>query len=139
MLTVFLHLLYQIPAAFALTAGARGLLPWELDDRHVPAFMLACCLLALFLPLSVCLALGMVPVVGFLCKVTGTSLRGHDPYVYPHVSLPGFLARVTPFKRQVEYIYQAEHVSGDLKDLAQQEEPEEEVPPARTRQYVPDL
>lgn len=136
---VFLHLLFQIPAAFALTAGTRGLLPWELDDRHVPAFMLACCLLALFLPLSACLALAMVPVVGFLCKTLRVPLTGHEPYVYPHVSFPSFLARVTPFKKAVEYIYQADHVSGDLKDLVEKEEPREEDPPARTRQYIPDL
>lgn len=136
---VFLHLLYQLPAAFGLTAGGRRLLPWDLDDRLVPVFMLACCLVSLFLPLPVALALAMVPVVGLLCKFTGTPLVGHDPYVYPHINLPGFLARVTPFKREVEYIYQAEHVSGDLKDLVEKEEPREEVPPARTRQYIPDL
>jgi hypothetical protein len=136
---VFLHLLYQIPAAFALVAMLRGLLPWELDNRHIAPFMLLCCLVVLFLPLFLALALAMTPVVGFLCKWLRIPLSGLDPYVYPHVSLPAFLSRFTPFKRQVEYVYQAEHVSGDLQDLVEKEEPEEEVPPVRTRQYVPDL
>lgn len=136
-MAVFLHLLYQLPAAFGLTAMARGLLPFELDDRLLPVFMILCCLITLYLPLTPCLAIALSPVVGLLFKYTRTPLRGHEPYKYPKLSW-SWLQRSPEAVEEVPYV--APHVSGDLKDIPQREEPgDHEDPPARSRKYIPEL
>ncbi len=134
---VFLHLLYQLPAAFGLTAGARGLLPWDIDDRLLPVFMILCCLITLYLPLTVCLAIGLSPIVGLLFKYTRTPLKGYEPYKY---RLPTWARLRLPHRDAEEVPYEAPHVSGDLKDIPVREEPgDHEDPPARDRKYIPEL
>src|ERR1700722_3369369 len=111
---VFLHLLYQLPAAFGLTAGAGGLLPFKGDDRLLPVFMIACCLITLYLPLTICLAFALSPVVGLLFKYTRTPLKGHAPFKYPR---PDWKWLRLPHRDAEEVPYVAPHVSGDLKDI----------------------
>jgi hypothetical protein len=135
---VFLHLLYLLPAAFGLTAGARGLLPFEMDDRLLPVFMIVCCLITLYLPLTLCLAVGLSPVVGLLFKYTHTPLKGYTPFKYTR---PNWKWLRLPHRDAEEVPpYVAPHVSGDLKDIPVREEPgDHDDPPARNRQYIPEL
>lgn len=110
----FLGLLWWLPAAVGLTELLRHLLPWELPDNLVPLLVVLSCVAAVFIPVYIDVALGMSVLVGlFYSKYLKTRINGVDPLVLPTLVSPSWL-RSEP---HTEYIYQAEHVSGDLDEM----------------------
>jgi hypothetical protein len=136
-LIIFLSLLWALPASIGLVSAVRDLLPWELPDSLVPLFIVLCCLLCMVLPVVVDLALAMSVLVGlFYTRILRVKLTGREPFVYPHIPRPSWWLPA----RQVTITYQAEHISGDIAELAEKEEEPEVDPPApRSRKYIPDL
>jgi hypothetical protein len=121
----FYKLIYEIPAMLGLVVILRGLLPVELDDRLVPGYVAICCLIVLFVPVQVAIALAAAFAVGLILKQLKVPLTGHEPFVYPSVRLPAWP------RRTVEHVYKAEPADDEPEAPAED--------PVIPRKYIPDL
>jgi hypothetical protein len=105
----------------SIAYAMRVLLPFELDDRLVPVYLIAVCLVTLYLPEVACIAAASAALLAYVMPRLRLYMTGHEPFVYPTVRLPSLP------RRTVEHVYKAE-------------EPEapEETPPS-PRKYIPEL
>lgn len=73
------HLLYIVPAIFSGSTLLSYLSPVKVSARLVPLLTFITALIVLALPLSIDLALAVVPAVAVLHRFFGVSLSGHAP------------------------------------------------------------
>lgn len=132
---ILLHLLYQVPAMFVFAPALRNLLPFELDIKLVPIFLVLCCLGVLYLPLTLTLALAAVWPVMVLHKFFGVSLHTVVPFEVPEFlkELPSKL----PFPHRMQHIVYDSHevpdqAEPDTRDLAAEQE-------TKRKSFIPDL
>lgn len=73
------HLLYIVPAIFSGSTLLSYLSPVKVSARLVPLLTFITALIALALPVSIDIALAVVPAVAVLHRFFGVSLSGHAP------------------------------------------------------------
>lgn len=135
------HLLYAVPAIFSGSTLLSYLSPVKISARLVPLLTLLTALAVLAMPLSIDIALAIVPAVAVLHRFFGVSLSAHEPVSVTRLFRIAKEAQteITQFAARA-YPRPGEEETGTAKAAGEPGEGNEPAPePAPIRSHIPAL
>lgn len=75
---IFVPFLLAIPGSIAMVLAMSRLSPWEFSNRITPLLMILACLLLMFCPLRIELALAAAPIAALIAARLGFDFTGHE-------------------------------------------------------------
>lgn len=135
---VLLHLLFQIPAAVTAGTAFRNLLPFELDVKLVPLFLVLSCLAVLYMPLTLSLAFACALPVALVYQLTGTKLHTVVPFEVPEA------LKTLPWPRRTTHIayYDSSRKVDPSQPVTFDDAPDDDLPAEaeeKRKSYIPPL